>query len=154
MGDPPLLAAQPPDVIRAFLQRAVATTKFAVIGLLDGPDPRLGYAATSTQTPPRVVAYAEAALPANRTSVVRRDSAFTGLASAIYIGNSEDPSTLLTATTRTCRSAVADHRNRRLRRQFPAARDVTHHRTRRATDGLVAVARGSDRAARRPVQPH
>jgi serine phosphatase RsbU (regulator of sigma subunit) len=99
IGEAPLLAAQPPDVIRAFLQRAVATKKFALIGLLDGPSPRIGYASTSTQTPPRFVAYAEAALPANRTSVVRRDSAFSGLASAIYLGDTEDPSTLLTAST-------------------------------------------------------
>jgi serine phosphatase RsbU (regulator of sigma subunit) len=45
------------------------------------------------------VAYAEAALPANRTSVVRRDSAFSGLASAVYLGDTESPDSLLTATT-------------------------------------------------------
>jgi hypothetical protein len=99
IGQPPKLASQPADVIRAFLLRAAATKKFSSIGLLDGDVPLLGYAATSTATSPRFVAYVESALPPNRTSVVRRDSAFTGVASAVYLGASADPSTLLTATT-------------------------------------------------------
>jgi hypothetical protein len=99
IGKAPKLSSQPPDVVRAYLQRAAATKQFAVIGLLDGEIPLLGYASTSTRTPPRFVAYVESALPPNRTSVVRRDSAFRDVASAIYLGNAEDPSMLLTATT-------------------------------------------------------
>jgi hypothetical protein len=99
IGKAPKLASQPPDVIRAFLQRSAATKKFAVIGVLDGDAPSLGYASASARTPPRFVAYVESALPPNRTSVVRRDSAFRDVASAIYLGNTETPSALLTATT-------------------------------------------------------
>jgi serine phosphatase RsbU (regulator of sigma subunit) len=99
LGEVPKLSTQTPEFIRAYLQRSVASGKLAVTGLLDGDNPRLGYAVASTDTTKRFVVYAEAALAANRTSVVRRDSAFSGLRNAIYIDGSETPSALLSATT-------------------------------------------------------
>jgi serine phosphatase RsbU (regulator of sigma subunit) len=99
VGEAPELASQPPEVIRDFLQASAASQNISVIGLLNSDVPRLGYASASKQTPAGFIAYAEAPLPANRTSVVRRDSAFAGLANAIYLGDDEDPAELLTATT-------------------------------------------------------
>jgi len=83
IGTEPKLASQSPEVIRAFLRRSVATEGLAVIGLLDGDSPRLGYAVTSTRASSEFVAYAEAGLPPDRTSVVPADSAFSGLHNSV-----------------------------------------------------------------------
>ena len=99
IGTAPKLVSQPPDVIRAFLERTVATEGLAVIGLLDGDDPRLGYGVTSTRASSEFVAYAEAGLPPDRTSVVPAGSAFSGLHNAVYLGDAEDPDQLLIAST-------------------------------------------------------
>ena len=99
VGAEPKLVSEPPHVIREFLDRSVATKELAVLGLLDGDNPRLGYSYTSSTGPIRYVAYAEAALPADRTSVVQPDSAFAGLDHAVYLGSSEQPDSLLTAST-------------------------------------------------------
>ena len=90
IGAEPKLVSQPSNVIRNFLDRSAATTDLAVVGLLDGDDPRLGYSYTASTGPIRYVAYAEGALPPNRTSVVPSDSAFAGLDNAVYLGTSED----------------------------------------------------------------
>ena len=99
VGDEPKLASQPPEVIRAFLERSTATSGLVVIGLLDGDDPRLGYSYTTESGPVRFIAYAEGALPQERTSVVPPDSAFAGLDNAVYLGDTETGSALLTAST-------------------------------------------------------
>ena len=99
IGAEPRLAAQPPDAIRAFLERSVATDGLSVLGLLDGDQPRLGYSYTAATGPVTTVAYAEAALPAERTSVVPADSAFAGLHNAVYLGQAAAPEALLTAST-------------------------------------------------------
>ena len=99
VGTPPKLASQPPDVIRAFLQKAVSTQGLAVIGLLDGDDPRLGYGYTSTRASSEFVAYTEAGLPPDRTSVVPAGSAFSGLHNVVYLGDVEDQGQLLIAST-------------------------------------------------------
>lgn len=99
VGEQPKLVSQSPTEIRDFLKRSAATTSLTVNGLLDGDNPRLGYAFTSLRQPPHFVAYAEAPLPPNRTSVVPKDSAFAGLADAVYLGGKADPSNLLVAST-------------------------------------------------------
>ena len=67
---------------------------------LTGRQPRLGYSFTVPPTDaPQFVAYAEAALPPDRKSVVRHDSAFSGLANAVYLGGSQRESALLSAST-------------------------------------------------------
>jgi len=99
IGDAPMLASRPPAEIQAFLERSTAATGLAVIGLLEGDNPRLGYAFASTREASEFVAYAEATLPANRTSVVPSNSAFAGLHFAVYLGDHEDPTQLLTAST-------------------------------------------------------
>ncbi len=99
VGSEPKLLSQPPEVIRSFLGRALASSELEVIGLLEGDDPRLGYSYTSAAGPIAFVAYAEGALPPERTSVVRSDSAFAGLDNAVYLGDREAPDALLTAST-------------------------------------------------------
>ncbi len=93
------LAAQPPDEIRRVLERSAGTTGLGVVGLLEGDDPRLGYFYTSDAEAVTYVVYAEAGLPARRTSVVPADSAFAGLDNAVYLGDVESADALLTAST-------------------------------------------------------
>ncbi len=99
IGERPKLAAQPPEVIRAYLQRSASTTDVAVIGLLDGDDRRFGYSYTSTDLPVRYIAYAEAALPNSPTPPSPAGSAFSGLDNALYLGDTPDPSQLLSTNT-------------------------------------------------------
>ena len=99
-GDPPLLATSSPEAIRSALNRATETTALAVIDLLEATPPRLGYAFASNQSAATFVAYAEAALPADRTAVVQQGSAFEGLDYALYLGTAELPSELLIASVR------------------------------------------------------
>ena len=99
VGAQPKLGERPPNEVRAFLERAVGAADMSVIGLLDGDDPRLGYADTTSTGTVHFVAYAEAALPVDRTSVAPGDSAFAGLDHAVYLGEAEDPAQLLTAST-------------------------------------------------------
>jgi hypothetical protein len=100
VGQPPLLATSPPETIRDALNRATETTSLSVVDLLDAAQPRLGYAFASNQTAATFVAYAEAALPPDRTAVVQPGSAFAGLDYALYLGATESPSELLIASVR------------------------------------------------------
>ena len=70
VGLEPRLQSESPAVIREFLERSVAAPGLSVIGLLDGDEPRLGYSFIASTGPIRFIAYAEGALPAERTSVV------------------------------------------------------------------------------------
>jgi serine phosphatase RsbU (regulator of sigma subunit) len=99
LGSPPALAARPAEEVRRFLQYTASTPALSILPLLDSPAPRLGYSYTSERTPAAFVAYAEAALPPDRTAVVQPDNAFTGLTYALYLGDVEDPSQLLLAGT-------------------------------------------------------
>jgi serine phosphatase RsbU (regulator of sigma subunit) len=99
VGGAPKLVTQPPPIIRQFLDQASAAQGLAVIGLLDGDNPRLGYSYTSLIGEARYVAYAEGALPADRTSVVPADSAFADLDYAVYLGERENPTALLASST-------------------------------------------------------
>jgi hypothetical protein len=98
VGDEPALAAQPPEEIRAFLDRSAATPLLAVIDLLDHDPPRLGWSFTSPQDP-TYMAYAEGALPENRTAVPQEDSAFNDLEYALYLGEEVRDESLLLAST-------------------------------------------------------
>jgi len=51
IGTVPKMSLQPPPVVRAFFDRSAATDELAVVGLLDGEDPRLGYSFTSLIRP-------------------------------------------------------------------------------------------------------
>jgi serine phosphatase RsbU (regulator of sigma subunit) len=92
------LAGEPTDVIRRYLDQGMATPQLTVVDLLDRAEPRLGYLFPSTQQP-GYLAYAESALPTNRTQSSRQGRAFENLDFAVYLGDSQDPVHLLLATT-------------------------------------------------------
>jgi serine phosphatase RsbU (regulator of sigma subunit) len=71
-----------------------------VIGLLQGPEPRLGYAYANSTESGGYVVYAERALPAGRRSSLAASPQFSGLDYAIYLGAKQTlPSLLVTDRT-------------------------------------------------------
>jgi serine phosphatase RsbU (regulator of sigma subunit) len=94
VGSAPVLAASPARAA-AFFARAARAARLTVIGLLQGPKPRLGYAFTSPGLTGRFVAYGESALPANRRSKLQSNSSFTDLHYALYLGRTQNSSELL-----------------------------------------------------------
>jgi len=82
-GPEPLLAAGDPD---AFLDRMRPTGGLAVAGILQGPQPRLGYALMPADATSGLVVYAE--VPLVREVSVPRGGAFSGLDLAVYLGKS------------------------------------------------------------------
>jgi serine phosphatase RsbU (regulator of sigma subunit) len=94
VGVPPALAASPARAAR-FFGSAVGKRQLSVIGLLQRPKPRLGYAYTSPGLTGRYVAYAESALPASRRSRLQSNSAFADLHYALYLGRTQNSTALL-----------------------------------------------------------
>ncbi|MBV8989484.1 MAG: serine/threonine-protein phosphatase [Solirubrobacterales bacterium] len=93
VGGQPALAAAPARA-RAFFDRAARTSTLSVIGLLQSPLPRLGYAYAAAMPGP-YAAYGERALPSDRRSRLESNSAFSDLDYAIYLGVTEKPADLL-----------------------------------------------------------
>jgi hypothetical protein len=98
----PLAVVGKPSELGATASRAetfFATTAshshLGVIGLLNGPQPRLGYAFNSPGLTGRYVVYAESALPANRRSKFQKTSSFSDLNYALYLGTAQRPQDLL-----------------------------------------------------------
>jgi hypothetical protein len=82
-----------------FLQEAKRSPPFSVLNLLSLRDPTIGYAsATETTSSPWVV-FAERVLPADRHLNVTRNSAFSQLNYAIYLGRTTRSSDLLEASS-------------------------------------------------------
>jgi serine phosphatase RsbU (regulator of sigma subunit) len=94
VGATPVLASSPAR-LASFFRDARQGGKLKVIGLLDAPQPRLGYAFTSPGLTGRSVTYAESALPANRRSRFQSSSAFADLDYALYLGRDETAANLL-----------------------------------------------------------
>jgi serine phosphatase RsbU (regulator of sigma subunit) len=89
VGAPPALESSSTE-IPALLNRAAASHKLTVTGILKSPALRLGYAfSTSGPTSPTggYVAYGESMLPANRHSRLERNQAFSEINYAIYLGS-------------------------------------------------------------------
>lgn len=103
VGARPALESQPPEEIRAFLERSAGSSDLGVLGLLGGDRPRLGFSFVAVRTPQqpaaRFVAYAEHPLRDERTSATRNSDAFDGLDSAIYLGDTASADRLLSSTT-------------------------------------------------------
>jgi serine phosphatase RsbU (regulator of sigma subunit) len=95
-GAPQVLALTPARAA-TFLKRAAASGQLSVIGLLQGPRPRLGYAVTSPGLTGRFIAYAETALPATRRSKFQSSSPFADLHYALYLGRTQNSADLLVA---------------------------------------------------------
>ena len=97
-GKAPLLAAESPTVVRAFLDGATQRSTFSVWSLLDRRQRRLGYAFAAGRGA-RYVVYAEASLPAHRRARIASDSAFSDLDYAIYLGPNPRPGALLASSS-------------------------------------------------------
>ncbi|MGH8962826.1 MAG: PP2C family protein-serine/threonine phosphatase [Jatrophihabitantaceae bacterium] len=80
---------------RSFLAGAARTSSLSVIGLLDGNQPRLGYAYTSSRKSPTYAVYAESALPPDRRASIQKGSPFSDLRFALYLGRSARSAMLL-----------------------------------------------------------
>jgi hypothetical protein len=94
-GDQPLLLAD--GQARVFFSRLRPTSLLQVTGILGGRPPRLGYA----EMPPGdtdLIVYAETVLPAKRTVVIPKSSAFNDLNFAIYLGRTQSTSQLVEAS--------------------------------------------------------
>lgn len=78
----------------AFFAGAARSPKLSVIGLLQEPGPRLGYAVIS-RAGGGFVAYGESAIPADRRARVASNSAFSDLDYVIYLGSAQRPQNLL-----------------------------------------------------------
>jgi serine phosphatase RsbU (regulator of sigma subunit) len=92
VGVPPKLDARSAV---AFFAAAAHSRKLGVLGLLQAPDPRLGYVFASRASTNGFLAYGETALPHNRRSRLESSSAFADLDYAIYLGASQRPRSLL-----------------------------------------------------------
>ena len=100
VGTTPVLAQTPARAV-SFFTRAASNAQLSVIGLLQGPQPRLGYAFTSPGLTGHFVAYAESALPASRHSKLQSTSSFTDLHYALYLGRTQNSADLLVSDLKT-----------------------------------------------------
>src|ERR1700733_6975704 len=92
VGARPALASSPARAAAFF---AAASAQLSVTGLLQGPQPRLGYAYTSPGLTGHFVAYGENPLPAGRRSKLQSTSSFADLNYALYLGRAQNPTNLL-----------------------------------------------------------
>jgi len=90
-------SATVPGTLPAFLLGARKAAPLAVLNLLDLSPPIIGYASTPEETSTPWVVYAERALPKDRKLKVTRNSAFSQLSYAIYLGHSTAKTNLLEA---------------------------------------------------------
>jgi hypothetical protein len=98
VGRQPELATESPADIRATLDRAKAGGTLALNNLLAARDRRLGYAYQSS-TRSRFVVYAEAALPKARRARIDKNSAFSDLGYALFVGDKVSSRNLLASST-------------------------------------------------------
>jgi hypothetical protein len=95
VGSQPELASSMSKAAALFAH-AAASHKLTVLGLLDGPSPRIGYAYVEPGTNGPYAVYAESRpLPAKRYSTPQNDSSFTDINYALYLGKVATPDTLL-----------------------------------------------------------
>jgi serine phosphatase RsbU (regulator of sigma subunit) len=88
VGTAPALASQP-EKLRAFFARAKRPGILNLTGILGSAHPTLGFASTATGRGGAFAVYAENPLPANRRSALERNSAFSDLNYALYLGRSK-----------------------------------------------------------------
>ena len=95
VGKPPSHLLSPASAARLFAS-AKPEPVLNVIGVLNGPHPHIDYFVISASGPTRFAVYAEsAALPANHRLAIARNSAFSDLDYALYLGKNEQTSHLL-----------------------------------------------------------
>jgi hypothetical protein len=96
-GTAPELATTP-GTATAFLSHARRSAPLAVLNLLGRARPGIGYASVPTPSSSPWVVYAERILPADRKLKVTRNSAFSQLNYAIYLGRTPEARDLLEAS--------------------------------------------------------
>jgi hypothetical protein len=97
VGATPVLDGTPGQEA-SFLSQARRSAPLAVLNLLGRAQPGIGYASVPTTASSPWVVYAERILPAGRKLKVTRNSAFSQLNYAIYLGRTVTPSDLLEAS--------------------------------------------------------
>lgn len=91
----PLKLTATPGHASATLAAAGRSHTLNVIGLLQPPDLRIGYAYANPTESGGYVVYGEQPLPAGRRSRYQSTSQFAGLDYAVYLGRAQTPSSLL-----------------------------------------------------------
>jgi serine phosphatase RsbU (regulator of sigma subunit) len=109
VGEPPILATRP-ALATAFFRHVAQSSKLDVIGLLSGPQPRIGYGYSTPGIRSGYVAYAEVALPASHHTPVAPSSSFAGLNYAIYLGRPHPAGLVITNSRPPLRGQVASAR--------------------------------------------
>jgi serine phosphatase RsbU (regulator of sigma subunit) len=101
LGSRPKILSLPASERRAAFDRSTGATvpTMAVVEMLRDQPRRLGYVVASPGGRPDYAVYAEAQLPRNRRSPIDRNSAFSDLDYALYLGTRRDPATLLASST-------------------------------------------------------
>jgi serine phosphatase RsbU (regulator of sigma subunit) len=99
VGAKPGLTASKSNAPSLF-RRAAATHKLTVLGLLNSPTPRIGYAFMAPGGKGPEAVYAESALPAKRYSANQNNASFADLNYALYLGKSPSRNTLLITSAR------------------------------------------------------
>ncbi len=94
LGTAPALASHPAQV-RSVFARAHRANALEVVGILQSPNPSLGYAFASPSAQGGFAVYAESPLPANRRSTAASGSAFSNLDYAFFLGRTRRQSDLL-----------------------------------------------------------
>jgi serine phosphatase RsbU (regulator of sigma subunit) len=98
VGTSPVLEQQSPADIEALFRRANSTGQLTIKDLLSAPLPHLGYVYAAPAGHASYVVYAEAALPRGRRAMIDRNSAFSDLGYAIYLGTKPDPARLIASS--------------------------------------------------------
>ncbi len=96
LGIAPKLA---PDAAGKLFARAGRGPTLSVVGLLSPPSRRLGYAFVTPGAGGRFAVYGERTIPTSQRSKISRNSAFTGLNYALYLGSRPAPQNLLLTST-------------------------------------------------------
>ena len=99
VGSRPALAAEPQAEIRTFLDRAATDGMLTLNNRLATPERLLGYATAASPKGARYVVYGERVLPKSRRAAVDKNSAFSDLGYALYLGSKPDPRFLVASST-------------------------------------------------------
>jgi serine phosphatase RsbU (regulator of sigma subunit) len=99
VGSAPVLASSP-DAARRFFAQATRSGVLNLTPVMGSTHPTLGFEFSAVGRPRGLVVYAENPLPANRRSALERNSAFSDLNYALYLGRSRRSADLLVTNVR------------------------------------------------------
>jgi serine phosphatase RsbU (regulator of sigma subunit) len=94
VGSPPVLAKLP-EQARKFFAHAERSPRLNITGVLTAPRPSLGFEFSTPGTRHGFAVYGENPLPKDRRSTLARNSAFSDLNYALYLGHSRRQANLL-----------------------------------------------------------